>query len=634
MSTLDAIKVAAVMLHAMNSFASEQASIASNPNIIFVLVDDWGINDVAWTQEWDNTDVQTPFLSDLATTESVILSNYYVERVCTASRASFLTGRYPSRLGLQAGVLHQNQPFGLTRQVSMLSNEFQYHGYTTHIIGKWHLGYQAYEYTPVYRGFDSFYGFYNGGADYYTHQSSIHYDGDTTPPILATDLFIDDKPAVYSPHDGIYGVWWQRDEALKLLQLKADEQKAGTVSNAKPFLFYFALQASHNPRQAPDEYNALYYMSKDTGNYDRITMKAQTTTVDDAMKDIVTFIKDSGLWDNTLLVFGSDNGGKKTIGDNAPYRGYKNTSWEGGVRVPLFVTGGYLNEEQKGTVNDYTMHIVDWYPTLMSAAGLEVNYKRSTRLHSTVEDLRDNRWIDTEEMELDGIDMWQYIQGEQSDDDYFENEREILLDLNEVWCAHSSCGALRIGRFKYIRGNNIATLLPDYDGSDWDRSFVFDADAAETWCQAHKHEFEVQHAVTFDETSVHAMINSIGCQSTDKGCLFDLDLDPCEYYDLSEVYPEMVTKFQSRLDEFQSEATVALMGENNANELAPKSWINPRMVCANTDFWCPYQDYEKVTWEAKLYGNDPDAADNDDDDEEDGQTGTPSLNVFLYMCLW
>ena len=115
---------------------SYYATIANNPNIIFVLTDDWGINDVQWTQPtWDNTDTQTPFLNDLATKEGVILDNYYAERVCTATRASFLTGRYPSRYGLQAGVFHQNQPYSLTRQVSLLSNEFQANGYTTHIIG-------------------------------------------------------------------------------------------------------------------------------------------------------------------------------------------------------------------------------------------------------------------------------------------------------------------------------------------------------------------------------------------------------------------------------------------------------------------------------------------------------------------
>eukprot|EP00486_Rosalina_sp_Unknown_P009003 CAMPEP_0201593624 /NCGR_PEP_ID=MMETSP0190_2-20130828/191170_1 /ASSEMBLY_ACC=CAM_ASM_000263 /TAXON_ID=37353 /ORGANISM="Rosalina sp." /LENGTH=482 /DNA_ID=CAMNT_0048052889 /DNA_START=479 /DNA_END=1924 /DNA_ORIENTATION=+ len=481
------------------------------------------------------------------------------------------------------------------------------------------------EYTPTYRGFDSFYGYWNGGSDYYTHKSSIHYDGDPSIPMLANDLYIDDQPAMYNPYDGIYGVWWQRDEALKILKTKAAEQindNGVTTSSAKPFFFYFALQASHNPREAPDEYNYMYELGPDTGNHDRITMKAQGTTVDDAMKDIIDYVKESGLWENTLIIFGSDNGGKKTIGDNAPYRGYKNTSWEGGVKVAGFVTGGVLNDDAKGTTNSYSMHMVDWYPTLMSAAGLDVNYERSTKLASTVDDLRDIKWLAKEEMELDGVDMWPYINNGETDDDYFENEREILLDLNDVWCHHESCGALKIGRYKYIRGNNIATLMPDYDGADWDRGYVLDADAAESWCLSHKEAFANKHGITFGDdqddddltanedsdpvyqapdTTVASipdnnMINSVGCQGTDKGCLFDLELDPCEYYDLSEVYPEILAKFQNRLNEFQQEATIALMGENNINELAPKQMINPRTVCSNPNYWCAYQKYDDVIW--------------------------------------
>ena len=79
----------------------------SHPNIIFILTDDWGINDVGWTH--DNTDTMTPYLDNLAKTEGLILTNYYAERVCTASRAAFLTGRYPSNLGLQSGVCAPNQ---------------------------------------------------------------------------------------------------------------------------------------------------------------------------------------------------------------------------------------------------------------------------------------------------------------------------------------------------------------------------------------------------------------------------------------------------------------------------------------------------------------------------------------------
>eukprot|EP01084_Bolivina_argentea_P037813 69928_1 len=307
-----------------------------HPNIIFILTDDWGINDVGWTH--GNTDTRTPYLDNLAKTEGLILTNYYAERVCTASRASFLTGRYPSHLGLQSGVCAPNQPAGLTRQVSMLSNEFQSSGYTTHLIGKWHLGMMAYEYTPTYRGFDTFFGYWAGGEDYYTHRSWSFLR-----QMTSGDLFINEKPALYytSPvYDNIYGLWWQQAESLKLLQSKV--MRFEQDIDSKPFFLYLAMQASHSPRQAPAEYMSLYADGRFADNNNRLTFQAQTTTADDAIKAIIEYLKQSGLWEDTLVVIGSDNGAKRHFGDNAPYRGFKNTSWEGGVKVPGFVTGGYL----------------------------------------------------------------------------------------------------------------------------------------------------------------------------------------------------------------------------------------------------------------------------------------------------
>eukprot|EP01083_Nonionella_stella_P219711 786751_1 len=448
----------------------------SHPNIIFILTDDWGINDVGWTH--DNTDTLTPYLDNLAKTEGLILTNYYAERVCTASRAAFLTGRYPSNLGLQSGVCAANQPASLTRQVSMLSNEFQSSGYTTHLIGKWHLGMISYEYTPTYRGFDSFYGFWAGGEDYFSHESWSFMR-----QVKSTDLFINEKPALYEwgniyghPYDGIYGLWWQKAEALKLLQ-----SKVLFPETTAPFFFYFSIQASHSPRQAPAQYMALYENGPFADNNNRLTFQAQTTTADDTIRDIIEYLKRSQLWLNTLVIITSDNGAKRHFGDNAPYRGFKNTSWEGGVKVPGFITGGYLNEKQRGKNLNYPMHIIDWYPTLLSVAGLDINYKRSKKLYEIEENfdpiaqifIDDMKWEQTQDIELDGIDMWDYIQGDEIDEEYFNSEREILLDLKEVWCPFSSCGAIRIGKFKFIRGNNIASLLPDYsDGDKWFRGYA------------------------------------------------------------------------------------------------------------------------------------------------------------------
>jgi len=523
----------------------------------------------------------------------------------------------------------------LTRQVSLLSNEFQNSGYTTHLIGKWHLGYCSFEYMPTYRGFDSFYGYLNGGEDYYTHQSSITWESTDTDGVVdvddltAMDLFIDDEPAINNAYDGVYGVWWQRDEALKLLQTKAEAQE--NDRSAAPFFLYLALQAAHNPRQAPDDYIALYTDSEDATaaeyNHDRVTMKAQTTTIDDAVRSIISYVQDSGLWRDTLIVFSSDNGGKKLFGDNAPLRGYKNTSWEGGVRSAAFVTGGCcsMTDALRGSTFSYPMHVTDWYATLLSAAGLEVQYVRSTRLYQS--SAVDETWSNTPRIQLNGMNMWPFITQHQTDDAFFENEREILLNVNNVWCPFSSCGALRRGRFKYIRGDNVGTLLPEYDGSDWDRSFVYDAIAAEQWCQERRDEFAAYHGVsiTFD-----SMVNSVGCQSTETGCLFDLTLDPCEYYDLSAVYPELQASLQQRLDAYQSESVVPLMGENYANELASKAEIDPQTVCANPNFWCPYKSYDQVEWEHQLYAS----MKVTDEDVDADQYVMPTLSVLPFMSLW
>merc|ERR1712048_482482 len=210
----------------------------------------------------------------------------------------------------------------------------------------------------------------------------------------------------------------------------------------------------------------------------------------------------------------------------------------------------------------------------------------------------------------DGIDMWEYINGEAEDDVYFDEEREILLDLKEVWCPFTSCGAIRVGRYKFIRGNNIASLLPDHDDGDkWFRGYVQDETKAEDFCTAHATEFEAVHLN--GGVREEFIIQSTNCVNTESGCLFDLTLDPCEYYDLSSVYPSIAKKLAQRMNEFQNKATVPLMGENNANELFGREIIEPIKVCHNKEFWCPFKHYKDVQWEDKLVYNKPMASQTD-----------------------
>ena len=151
------------------------------------------------------------------------------------------------------------------------------------------------------------------------------------------------------------------------------------------------------------------------------------------MKDVILYLKHNGMCHNTLVVFSSDTGYEVNRGDNYPLRGYKNSSWKGGVRVPGFVTGGYLNEDRRGkALTDTIVHVTDWYPTLLAAAGLEIGHFKSEKLHNTLSpDIRfDDNGVG--KIDIDGQNVWNAIQYSEVTDDISIDNREILLDLNDT----------------------------------------------------------------------------------------------------------------------------------------------------------------------------------------------------------
>ena len=169
--------------------------------------------------------------------------------------------------------------------------------------------------------------------------------------------------------------------------------------------------------------------------------------------------------------FSSDNGGDYGRGDNYPLRGFKNSSWEGGIRVPAFVTGGYLNENRRGkSLDDVLVHIVDWYPTLLSAAGIKVDYVKSQKLFNDLTPDKSFKNMEYDKIPLDGKDLWNAIQNNEISDDISINSRELLLDLDQVYCEFESCGAIRIGKYKFIRGAHIGS---DGDLDGWNRYIIY-----------------------------------------------------------------------------------------------------------------------------------------------------------------
>ena len=200
-------------------------SAEERPNILLIVADDLGWADVPWR---DDT-VVAPTLRQLART-GVVLNQSYVQQVCTPSRAALLTGLYPFHLGRQHRALKPLRAGGVPTSFTLLPQLLKEQNYSTHIIGKWHLGYCAWEYTPTWRGFDTFYGTYLGVLDHWTHTRD-KYDGYD---------FRRNEEVVFNA-SGVYSTHLYTQEAVQLITEKQN--------SSQPFFLYLPYQALHAPLQ-------------------------------------------------------------------------------------------------------------------------------------------------------------------------------------------------------------------------------------------------------------------------------------------------------------------------------------------------------------------------------------------------
>ncbi|GFR63088.1 sulfatase 2 [Elysia marginata] len=140
------------------------ALLARSPNIVFIVADDYGYRDIGY----HGAEFASPTLDRLAA-GGLKLENYYVQPICSPTRSQLMTGRYQIHTGLEHSIIWKSQPYGLPLKYPTIANMLKGQGYSTHAVGKWHLGFYKKEYTPLHRGFDTFYGYWSGGEDYYSH---------------------------------------------------------------------------------------------------------------------------------------------------------------------------------------------------------------------------------------------------------------------------------------------------------------------------------------------------------------------------------------------------------------------------------------------------------------------------------
>jgi arylsulfatase A-like enzyme len=387
------------------------ASAADRPNILLIVSDDQGYNDLGVL----GNGIITPALDRLAA-EGTRLTNFYVAwPACTPSRAALLTGRFPQRNGIYDMIRNEAPDYGYKYPPAEYEVSFERIGgmdlrekmipnllpgaYVNGFYGKWDLG-TLKRFLPTSRGFDDFYGFVNTGIDFYTHERygvpSMYRNLEQTE---------EDK--------GTYCTYLFEREAIRFLENHAGRD---------PFFLYVPFNAPHNssaldPKirssvQAPDKYKIMYppvkeetrtieknkysYRHKWGGVPVEVTTsearqrdyRASVTCMDDSIGKMLDLLDEKGIADNTIVVFFSDNGGSGGA-DNTPLRGRKAQTWEGGIRVPCLVRWTKGNVPA-GAVNDGFLSSLELVPSFAAASG-----------HALPKDIK-----------FDGYDWWPTLRGE------------------------------------------------------------------------------------------------------------------------------------------------------------------------------------------------------------------------------
>ena len=325
------------------------------PNVILIVADDLGYGDLG---SYGALDIKTPSLDTLAH-DGVRLTDYYANApVCTPTRAALITGRYQQRVLLErpldtnAGAgLEQGLPVTGRSLPQLLKNA----GYTTALIGKWHLGFKA-EYHPNRHGFDYFWGYLAGYIDWYTH---VRGDGEP-------DLWENDRAVAF---DG-YFEHEVTNRAVRFITDRGRDPFFLEVAYGWP---HWPFQSPHHPSVAVRKNNSMFQQPADPNPPSRKDYVDIVEDADQGVGRILDAIDRQRLTPNTLVIFISDNGGE-WLSRNAPYFHRKDTLWEGGIRVPAILRWpGVL---PSATTSNQVAITMDLTATILNAAGADLRNAR------------------------------------------------------------------------------------------------------------------------------------------------------------------------------------------------------------------------------------------------------------------
>ncbi len=372
---------------------------APPPHIVYILADDLGWKDVGY----HGGGVKTPHLDRLARA-GARLERFYTLPNSTPTRAALMTGRYPMRYGLQTLSIQPWNSYGLPTNERVLPQALKDAGYYTAALGEWRLGHSRTDFWPTRRGFDAFYGSLsalsdrfrktdaNGQSDWRRGEAQVRQEG------YATMLIAREASLLIARHDP-----------------------------SRPLFLYLAFPAPAAPLQAPKEYQERH---RDVRDEAQRSYYAMVSALDDAVGSVVSALEKKGLWENTVLVFHSDNGGAvknkyptgdgdvpRKVADNGPFANGRGAMHEGAIRVVAFACAP--GRIEPGVVTE-RIHVTDLYPTLLKLAGASLGPNDQVK-------------------PLDGMDMWDVIaEGRPGP------RQELLVNVEEFR------GAIIVGDWKLI----------------------------------------------------------------------------------------------------------------------------------------------------------------------------------------
>eukprot|EP00931_Biecheleriopsis_adriatica_P120159 TRINITY_DN95289_c0_g1_i1.p1 TRINITY_DN95289_c0_g1~~TRINITY_DN95289_c0_g1_i1.p1 ORF type:complete len:557 (+),score=80.74 TRINITY_DN95289_c0_g1_i1:33-1703(+) len=479
------------------------------PHIFFVVVDDFGWGEVGYHRDVPTKEVQTPHI-DALVKEGIELNRHYVHMTCTPSRSSLQSGRLPVHILTElAGPCDSNG--AIPRNMTGIAAVLKRAGYATHQVGKWDAGMATPHHTPKGRGYDTSLNYFSHAnwmwsqrewLGSFDHRPDLQEDG-------VIDFWDTDRPAKHLNGTG-YEEYIFRDRMLSILH---------SHDQSKPLFLQYDSKLCHYPLQAPQEYQDKF----DFIEYDnRRLYHAMVSFLDDQLANITNTMKELGMWDNTLMILTSDNGGYvkspegtcnttdaswpgagpntdfghgtacengEAGGTNYPFRGGKYSNFEGGIRVNAFVSGGYLPAAVRGSKLEGIIHIADWYGTLAQGiAGL---------------DPTDHWAAESGLPPIDSLNMWPMLSGAN-----LTSPRETFLVTGSM---------IVMGDWKYILGG---TKMIE---AAWGGPHYPNASTMEDSIEDH----------------------SFTCPP--QGCLFNVVEDPHEYNEVSFHFPGVVKHMRAEL---------------------------------------------------------------------------------------